>query len=793
MTATFRGFQVAVPVTVSTGNTIPPLASNLEITPTAVTLPAGTLSVPLVVNVTFDNGVEREVTASQGVVFSSNNPNVTVNANQQIAVGNNVASGATAVITATYLGQSAQVQVSVVAATLQSISIAPANASLPFGGFEQSLAVTGQFSNGSSVQLNPASLTFSEDSSLFSVDSTGKVVTASGGVPGTAAVTVTTNAPLPSFQAVANITVGQIYIQSLVVSPGSPVNLAPGGFVDFTVVASLSNGTSVNVSEFDALVITLNDSDDSAVLNGNRLVAVNAGGADPTVSFSFPGAGQGGNNVQTNISINIEDVKLASAQYLFAGNPVDVNEDTVNLPRGYVGVFEVIGTFTNGSVRKLEPSEYSIDPVTVASPGGSTGAVVLFNNSYTLPAVNTSYTNGGFDDLALPVRNRVTLGGGVTGSTGLAFATSNDFRAVVADWRRGEVGENGYVENVTITGSPASGNVGNFSRFIINIADSLEPTAGQFSKTVDVTVTDPDGFVTIATNTAIFANYPEDPNIPAGVPREFEVRVNFSGRTAAEGGLNNGVDPPTRPPSVNEQNGFKLAEANLVFEQDVEPGNPFLLTHRPTQTGFIALFAANPVAVSAIEIFVQPLGGLNGRTQIPPSELNRAVAQDTFGPAFSFTFELSDGVAGTEVINRVTRVLERVDNNGTGFDIVNPRLFTLDPIGPLNLTIGTGQLFRTAVQFGATGSVVDRSRDYRPVITNDPDTTLVGIGDLASGRLTVNAVNTSATNAIIRVVDVTGAFVNPVLEPGAPSTYTDSRGVTGTPTTSVTVDTTALP
>jgi hypothetical protein len=819
ITAVFRGQTIAVPVTVSTGSVIPPVATDLAVDPTSVTLPAGTLSEPITVTATFPGDIERVVTNSQGVVFTSSNPGITVNDDQQILIGNNVAGGLTATVTATYEGQSATIDVNVVTATLQSISVSPASVSLPFGQFEQQLAVTGQFSNGSTVQLNPANLTFSDDSALFTVDSDGLIVTNPGGTPGSGTVTISTNSPLPPFSLDVPVDVGTVFIQSLTTQPVSPVTLTPGEAVEFTVIATLSGGQQVNVTEFDSLVATLNDTDSSAVLNGNRVVAVGFADPDPSVTFSIPGAGQDGDDVSVTVQITINDVQLESVQYLYAGNPLAGNEDTVNLPRGYVGIFEVVGTFSNGSQRKLTYDEY-----TLQEEGGATdpdGAVELFDADYAPVPVKGQFTDADNYDRITLLSGAHDLRSGTAsaaaGSDTSAYVRSGDFRAVVADWRRGEYNFTdddgaGYIESTPANGDPGTpaskdagfGNVGDFDRFTVNIDNNLEPTPDEFSRTISVTVTDPDTFQTLTSGSGVFANYPTDPNIPTNVAREFEVRVNFNARTVSDNGISD-ADPATRLPSVDAQPAFKIAEANLYFERDIEGGNPNLLKHIPTKLGFPALFSANPLQIGALDIFVAPIEGPAARLEDTADD--RGIAKDIFGPSFPISWaasELTDDApddAKTVIyLPDTTYTLTRVDNNGTGFDIIIPTLFTLDPIGPLSLEVGQGQLFRTLVQYGAGNPVVDRSLDYRPVITlgdsQNPvgglggTVTVVGNNDLSSGRITVSAVGTSGSSpdATVQVFDVREELVGP-----RGSTYTDSLGNTGAPTTTVNINTTPIP
>ncbi len=842
--AEFRGFDIAVPVVVSVGGGPGPVVESLTVTPTEVTLPVGTASEPLAFTVEFENGITQPVTMSQGITFSSTIAGVTVNENAQIVVGNETLSPATGTVTFTFSGRQAQVQVQVLDAVLQEISVTPPSASLPFGGFEQDLAVMGTFSNGLQVEIANENLTFTESSPNFTVSPGGLITTSSSGTAGTANVTVEANVGDVTLSQQVPVTVGTVVVESLAATPAGPpaTNMSPGEFIEFTVQATLSDNQVFDVTNFQALQLSTTGT--AVVVNQNRAVAVQVGTSNLT--FSMPGTGAGGSNVTTQVTINVTEVLLESVVYIYAGNPFQDNQ--LNLPRGYVGVFEILGTFTNGSQRLLRPDEYEV--VKLNTGAIRPDALQLFNNDYELPTLAGRYTDllprdPATQDTALQVADdmlgfRRVIDPGELNSNAARVVTRDTFRAVVADWRRGGVDPIAGVadldfEDPNITGDEGDSSLTNASfrspnstdNFELLISPALTATPGQFDRTnISITVTDPS---TVSITSVAFKNYPEENNVAVGNPREIEVRANFAAVNSIGQGSVSDADPGSMEPLVAAQNNFRLAEANIRFDiTSTLPDNERII-HIPTLVGYPTLARLAPVDVATVTVTPSPVGGIAARPFVAtepqhtlgpaPNDVITApltytpgtyeMINSLFGPTGSVTFQepslvrnpiFDPGppVAGAS-LNPVNRnAFQPPDNMTIGsvlapqngsFAFTIPTLFTLDPIdegGPVQIQVGASQEFRTLVQFQEDGPVVDRSLDYLPRLVGTP-TSVIGQAVLATGRLFVSGINSNEPNATVRATDATG---NEIVPQG---TFTDSLGNTGAARAQVEIEVTPAP
>lgn len=398
VTATFTaaGFPnttLDIPVSVGSGVQEEPEVVSISIVTPAVnslTMARGSQTeLPLVVEATFDDGRTAEVTRTQGLTFGSNKePEITVNANQQIVIANDAAVGVTGRVTASFKGKTDFIDVAVSAATLTSISVTPATISLPYGGFTSTLAVSGTFSDESVASIPLSNITFSPGSfSRFTLNtSTGLLTTLAQSNPpaaGTENITVAhSTISVPSVQ--VPVTVGAVTVTELNVTPNpltGDAALVPGEIQSFIVSAVLSDGRVIDVSRFPSLnVVAIQDSTtpdnniqvSATAEGGTQVVAIApTGSGSASVTFTLRGADTGGADFTATVNVDVEAEVINLAEgltYDFAGiDVVDFTQNdganglnAVNLPRGYVGVIEVNATFSSGVTRRLRPSEYEI-------------------------------------------------------------------------------------------------------------------------------------------------------------------------------------------------------------------------------------------------------------------------------------------------------------------------------------------------------------------------------------------------------------------------------------------------
>lgn len=840
-----------VPVTVGSGTAPPPTVTNLVInTASPQILPVGS-SVALNIQATFSTSpTPVTVGAAQGVTFTTTNPDITV-VNDQIVVANTATAGETSTITAFLGGRSSnQIQVQVSAAGLQSMTVTPGSVSLPFGGFETTLTIQGVFTDQSTQNIPATNVTFAGNT-RFAIDpNTGKITTNAAGAAGIDNLTVTHNtAPIPPVS--VQVTVGTAFVQSLTVTAVNetlPVTIVPGEVVTYTVSAQVDNGTgtisNVDVTNFAALMVSSNQAA-NVLATGPRAIGRAVTAVDATLTFAMNGAGPAGANVTATALVKVVANTLTSVKYFYAGNEIVANQ--LNLPRGYVGVFEVEGTFINGNVRKLTSAEYSIVDTGAPPlvPAAVEPAVRLFNDTFVITPVagrytdglvapGTSFVNGGMgfrvendgtttafdntrngvgdgvdgvsDDILGTIRQTAA---GAVGSNRARVATLNTFRAVAADWRQGDNLDAATAGDFQPAGTNFNA-VNGFDVYNIDINNALEPVADQFTREVTVTVTNPSGNVTI--NSIAFLNYPTDGNIALDTPREMDIRVSFPASVA--------------PAPANPFPNFRLAEANVLFLVDnSDPGGPDLTQfhHRPTEIGYVAVTRNVPLDIANVRVTASPLGGIAQRPVVtqgavftpfqaamPPTttmdtqptyaEATYANITDTFGASggasssegsgSSLAFDPGPGF-GAEEGSDPSMLLQPTksaaapddnlsisftlfDNSGAGFEVTLPTLFTIDPGaggGPVNIAVGATQVFRTLIQFKQNLPVVDRSLDYRPRLVN-PNNTVVGETNLATGNLTVAAVLTGAGDSV-QARDTTGELIN------QRGTFTDVLNVMG--------------
>lgn len=836
----YAGKSVSIVTQVGNGIVLPPLVTSLTLTNTPTTMPVGTTAGPVVVTATFDNNTTKVVTIADGVTFASSDANFSVDNSQNVVLAASSPTNATATITASFMGASKTFKVNASAATLTSITLSPTSVNLPFGGFEQNVTAVGNFSDGSTVNVSAAQLSFvqSPTSARYSVVGT-KVVTANtdpGGAANPQQLQVTANINGNTATATMNVTVGAITVDSLTVTP-NPVVLKPGQVQPFVIVANLSNATTVDVSDFAGLTIVAANAPSSAdvdiVANGKQVVAVSPTpdpvppatlGEPATVTFTF--AGQ-----SAVVNVNVLREFLTSVEYRFAGNTIQ--NQTVNLPRGYVGVFEVIGTFNTGTVRRLNFNEYHIE-VQPAPTTDPLNMIREFTDGYTIPQVRDRYFDGQMSDFDQAViapadgplgqnfdasgnlqdetntinplgrsdeavaddlykgraRGVAPVSATQVGSDFSTVATRPTFRAVAADWPRGESNNGNFLTKPGTLGStpdPDPNSVVNSTERLIspganrqvklvlesNVTDPANPTA--LDQTVSVTVTDPRvvNFVS-----AQFVNYPTENQTPIGSVREYEVRVTFSAVTSGD---TVDQDEPAVGPFVAAQQNFKLAEANCHIISNLGGQNEFSV-NTPTSLGFVGVFSDVTVDVNALNIVVTPLAGVgvrpiaNTRPERRPDQggsaldIYNAATYKTHDRVFGPSFELilnegpqrdsvyDPGPALPDSNSQATRdpadssaVYNSIEKNDAPIKFVNPLLFSIDPINgagndPLGIVLGASQVFRTMVQFTANQAPVERTLDYVPTLVVSSTPALAGFGDAATGRLSVSAINSAGTD-----------------------------------------------
>jgi large repetitive protein len=246
----------------------PPQLVSISTTPASLSLTSVGALTDVTVSGQYDDGTSADLTA--GAAFRSTATTIaTVSAAGRVAaVGNGSAE-----IVVTVGAREARIPVTVNVVTLQSIAVTPTPIAFDFIGETRQLAVTGQYSDGSTQTLTGQASFSSADAAIATVNASGRVsavgngatqvYVAAGGLPPLAVpVTVDSAADTPPTIAI--------------LTPASGAEVEPGGTVGVTVRAQDAVGgvTGIQVTA-------------SGALTDSRSLAVSPAANDAVRSVSF--------------------------------------------------------------------------------------------------------------------------------------------------------------------------------------------------------------------------------------------------------------------------------------------------------------------------------------------------------------------------------------------------------------------------------------------------------------------------------------------------------------------------
>ena len=213
-----------------------PLVS-IAVTPNPVAIVLG-LTSPVVATATYQNGTTQVVTTqvawaiADGTVASVSNASATAGQVKGLTAG-------TTTVTATLSGKSGSAPVTVSQATLTSIAVSPASATIT-AGKSQTFTATGSYNSGATVDLTTQVTWSSGDTT---VAQTSNASASKGLTTGLVAGTATITATLGAVSGTATLTVGAPLLSSISLTPPT-ATVAVGKTQTFTVTAVYDNGTT---------------------------------------------------------------------------------------------------------------------------------------------------------------------------------------------------------------------------------------------------------------------------------------------------------------------------------------------------------------------------------------------------------------------------------------------------------------------------------------------------------------------------------------------------------------------
>ena len=263
----------------------------------------------------------------------------------------------TATITATLGGKSGSATLTVTAATLMSIKVTPATASVPMG-LTQRFVATGTFTDGTTVDI---SNTVAWSSGAIAVATVLSPGVATGETIGTATIT----AALGGKSGSAILTVTAATLSSIAVTPAT-ASVPMGLTQRFVARGTYSDGTSLDISN------TVTWSSGAIAVATVLSPGVATGESIGTATITAALGGKSGSAILTVTAATLSSIAVTPA--------------TASVPMGLTQRFVARGTYSDGTSLDISNtvtwSSGAIAVATVLSPGVATGRVYRYSNDH---------------------------------------------------------------------------------------------------------------------------------------------------------------------------------------------------------------------------------------------------------------------------------------------------------------------------------------------------------------------------------------------------------------------------
>jgi len=329
----------------------------------------------------------------------------------------------TAVLTATVGGVSATFDLTVTSATATALTVTPAATTIA-AGLTAQLTATGTFSDGTTQDVTFDATWTSSDPAVATV-SKGLV---QGLAVGTATITASFEGAPP---AAAQLTVTEVALQSITVTPGNPSILSVSA-TQFTAIGHFSDGTTPDITSQVAWTSSQ-----------AGIATISAGGLATTLS---PGT--------AIISATLNGVSGASSLNVTGGALTGITLSPTNpqLVAGTVGRITATGSFNNGSSRDITGAVgwgvANTVVATVTTPGGNAALLnALASGSTNVTATFGAETGRTTLTVAAPLPTSLVIS---PTTLNLAVGTSARFTATATF-------SNGTSQDVTASTSWTSG------------------------------------------------------------------------------------------------------------------------------------------------------------------------------------------------------------------------------------------------------------------------------------------------------------------------------------------------
>lgn len=615
---------------------------------------------------TFSDGSTQDLTSSVG--WTSSNPSVATMSSGGVATG--VGAGVTN-ITATFAGVTSNaVALTVIATTLQSITINATNSSMAKGTSVQFTA-TGTYSDGSTQNLTNNVTWTSSSPAIANISSAGL---ASGLAIGSANITATQNGITSN---TVLLTITPAILQSIKINAGSS-SIAKGTTLQFTATGTFSDGSTQDLSN-TATWSTSNQA----------IATVNMTGLATGVALGTSNITATQNGITSNsFPLSVTAAILQS---------ITINAGSSSIAKGTTVQFTATGTFSDGSTQDLTNTATwtsSATAVVSINAGGLASAMAIGSSNIT--AAQNGITSNSF---ALAVTAATLQSIAITASSSsVAKGTSVQFAATGTF-------SDGTTQNLTSTATwmsstPATVNIsasGLATGEAIGTSSITATQNGVVSNTFPLTITAAAlQSITISASAV---------SIAKGTSVQFTATGTFSdGSTQSLAGAatwNSSNSAVANVSATGLVSGVAIGTSNITATQDGVTSNSVALSVTAAVLQSIAINASSSSIAKGTSVQFTATGTFSDGTS---QNLTNAVTWASSSPSIANISAggLATGVAiGTA---NITATQSSIASNSFGLTVTAAAMQSIAVIGKsASLAIGSNE------QLSATGTFSDGS------------------------------------------------------------------------------------
>jgi uncharacterized protein YjdB len=393
------------------GGTPPPVTLSSITVSTSVSSIAPGTTTQFTAQGKFSDGTTQILTSK--VTWTSSQTSVaTMNTNGVAGLAKAIAAG-TSTITASMSGVSGTATLTVTNASLVSINVTPANASINLGT-QQQFTATGSFSDGTSQDISNVVAWSTSPSGVVSITTRSGLAT--GNSIGTATVTATFALGSISIQGSTQLTVTLANLISLAITPAKPT-IAMNTSQSFVATGTFEDGSTHNLN---SLVTWTSSNSSVATISPHNNSAFGVAPGTATISATT------GSFTASSV-LTVTNATLVS---------IAITPSAISIPAGVIVNLSATGTFSDGSTQVLTvPCNWaSLNPsiATVNNSGGSSGITTAVSPGVATIMATAPPVLGGtiFGTTQLTVNSATLNSIAVSGNALIAPGRSVQFQAV---------------------------------------------------------------------------------------------------------------------------------------------------------------------------------------------------------------------------------------------------------------------------------------------------------------------------------------------------------------------------